>query len=62
MINQFNHVSKSLNYFLVVSKNKELNFINTKYDNLVTLNVDEMFSLLDNNQNNIKAIVFHGKN
>ncbi len=62
MINQFNHVSKSLNYFLVVSKNKELNFINTKYDNLVTLNVDEMFSLLDNNQNNIKAIVFHGLN
>ncbi len=62
MINQFNHVNKSINYFLVVSPQLEMIYVKGEYDNVRSVKVVEMFSYIDENINNIKAIVFHGLN
>jgi dTDP-N-acetylfucosamine:lipid II N-acetylfucosaminyltransferase len=62
MINQFNQVNKSLNHFLVVSNSKKLIFINPKFDNFSSVNVEEMNSYLNLNKDRIQAIVFHGLN
>jgi hypothetical protein len=62
MINQFNHVNKTLNHFLVVSNSKKLFFINPKFDNFSSVNVEEMNSYLNLNKDEIRAIVFHGLN
>lgn len=62
MINQFNRVNKSINYFLVVTPKLEMIFIKSKFDNVRSVEIGEIFSYLDININNIKAIVFHGLN
>ena len=62
MINQFNRVNKSINYFLVVTTKLEMIFIKSKFDNVRSVEISEIFSFLDININNIKAIVFHGLN
>ena len=62
MINQFNHVNESINYFLVVSPQLEMVYIKGEYDNVRSVKVVEIFSYVDENINNIKAIVFHGLN
>jgi len=62
MINQFNHVNKTLNHFLVVSNSKKLFFINPRFKNFSSVNVKEMNSSLNLNKDKIQAIVFHGLN
>lgn len=62
MINQFNHVNACLNHFLVVSNSKKLFFINPKFENFSSVNLDEMYSYINLNEDKIRAIVFHGLN
>ena len=62
MIDQFNRVNKSINYFLVVTPKLEMIYIKSEFDNVKSVQIGGMFSYLDSNINNIKAIVFHGLN
>tara|TARA_X000000950_G_scaffold254025_1_gene317437 strand:+ start:2062 stop:3237 length:1176 start_codon:yes stop_codon:yes gene_type:complete len=62
MINQFNRVNKTINYFLVVSSKSEMSYIKSDFDNVRSVEKGEIFSFIDDNINNIRAIIFHGLN